>query len=214
MTRLTVLIWIRTLVLPRLCHLPQSRRHRPRGPVRSARVFSGVVVTLAGAALLPGGMGSPLHLPPLAHTGSYWVVCALARVRKWYDGSGWFVAGAVVLLVFAVLALLVGLQSADRVLWTGQEVVGTEQYGIVSYSWHGQSYSIGVPGFGSAKAVSVYLDPADPSQAMIDNVPDRVVAGLLILGPVVAALVLLVLGGTRNYRWFRRKLKLAREFRL
>jgi hypothetical protein len=32
---------------------------------------------------------------------------------------------------------------------------------------------------------------------------------LLILGPVVAALMLLVVGGTRNYRWFRRKLKLA-----
>ena len=48
---------------------------------------------------------------------------------------------------------------------------------------------------------------------MIDNIPDRVVAGLLILGPAVAALVLLVLGGTRNYRWFRRKLKLVREYR-
>jgi hypothetical protein len=58
-----------------------------------------------------------------------------------------------------------------------------------------------------------YLDPADPSQAMIDKVPDRVVAGLLILGRVVAALMLLVLG-IRNYRWFRRKVKLAREFRL
>ena len=48
---------------------------------------------------------------------------------------------------------------------------------------------------------------------MIDDIPDRVVAGLLILGPVVAALVLLVLGGTRNYRWFRRKIKLVREYR-
>ena len=142
------------------------------------------------------------------------VVCALGRVRKWYDGAGGYVAGAVVLLVFALLALLVGLQSPDRVLWTGQQVVGTEQHGIVTYWWHGQSYSLDAPGFGSAKAVSVYLDPADPSQAMIDNIFDRVAAGLLILGPVVAALVLLVLGGTRNYRWFRRKLKLAREFKL
>ena len=28
-----------------------------------------------------------------------------------------------------------------------------------------------------------------------------------------AALLLLALGGTRNYRWFRRKLKLVREYR-
>ena len=140
-----------------------------------------------------------------AHTGS---VSALARVREWYDGSGWFVGAAVVLVVFALLALLVGLQSSDRVLWTGQQVVGTEHQGIVTYWWHGQSYSLDEPGFGSARAVSVYLDPADPSNAMVDSVVDRTVAGVLILGPVVAAVVLLVLGGTRNYRWFRQKLKL------
>jgi hypothetical protein len=70
-------------------------------------------------------MGSPSYF----RLGSYqavlwlWVRC---QVRKWYDGSGWFVAGAVVLLVFAALVLLVGLQSPDRVLWSGQRVVGAE----------------------------------------------------------------------------------------
>ena len=50
---------------------------------------------------------------------------------------------------------------------------------------------------------------------MLDSVFDRMVAGVLVLGPVVAAVVLLVLGGTRNYRWFRQKLKLLfREFDL
>jgi hypothetical protein len=179
----------------------------------SRRVISGVVVTLAGPALRPGGMGSPSHLPLWLIPAHTRVVGALARVRKWYDGSGWFVAGAVVLLVIAALALLAGLQSPDRLLWTGQGVTGAEHQGIVYYSWHGQSYSIDASGNGSAKDVSVYLDPADPSQAMIDNVPDRVVAGLLIAGPVVAALVLLVLGGTRNYRWFRQKIRLVREYR-
>ena len=87
------------------------------------------------------------------------------------------------------------MQSPDRWLWTGQGVTGAEHQGIVPHhSWHGQSYSIDARD-GAAKDVSVYLDPADRSQAMIDNVPDRVVAGLLIAGPVVAALVLLVLGG-------------------
>ena len=62
------------------------------------------------------------------------------------------------LVVFALLALLLGLQSSDRVLWTGQQVVGTEQQGIVTYWWHGQSYSLDEPGFGFARAVSVYLD--------------------------------------------------------
>jgi hypothetical protein len=140
--------------------------------------------------------------------------CVLARLRKWFDGAGWFVGGAVVLLVIALVAVLLELQSPDRVLWTGQHVVGTEQGGIVSYRWHGQSYSLDVPGYGSSKAISVYLDPGDPSQAMVDNVADRVLAAVFILGPAAGAVVLLVVGGTRNYRWQRRNLKLAREFRL
>jgi hypothetical protein len=41
-----------------------------------------------------------------------------------------------------------------------------------------------------------------------------VLTGLFVLGPAAGAVVLLVLGGTRNYRWQRRKLKRAREFRL
>jgi hypothetical protein len=140
--------------------------------------------------------------------------CVLARVRKWFDGAGWFVGAAVVLLVFALLAALAGLQSTDSMLWTGQQVTGTEQQGLVYYRWQGQSYSLDVPGFGSSKAVSVYFNPGDPSQAIVDNVLDRVLAGLLILGPAAGAVALLVIGGTRNYRWQRRKLKRAREFRL
>jgi hypothetical protein len=142
------------------------------------------------------------------------LTCVLARVRKWFDGAGWFVGGAVVLLAFALLAVLAGLQSSDSILWTGQHVTGTEQQGLVYYRWQGQSYSLAVPGSASAKAINVYLNPGDPSQAVVDNVPDRVLAGLFVLGPVAGAVVLLVIGGTRNYRWQRRKLKRAREFRL
>jgi hypothetical protein len=138
----------------------------------------------------------------------------LARMRNWFGGAGWFVGLAVALFVFALLAVLVQLQSPDRVLWTGQMVVGTEQRGIVSYQWQDQTYSLDAPGFGNLKAVSVYLDPGDPSHAMIDNVFDRVAAALLIGVPVAGGVVLLVVGGTRNYRWERRKLKRAREFRL
>jgi hypothetical protein len=138
----------------------------------------------------------------------------LARVRKWFDGAGWFVGAAVVLLFFALLAALAGLQTSDAMLWTGQQVTGTEQRGLVYYRWQGQTYSLDVPGFGSSKAVSVYFNPGDPSQAVVDNVPDRVLAGLFVLGPAAGAVVLLVIGGTRNYRWQRRKLKRAGEFRL
>src|SRR5690242_6558914 len=176
------------------------RRSTPRSPVKVTRDALWRLI----AWLDHGGW------PPPA--GRRILSCVLARVRKWFDGAGWYVGAAVVLLVFALLAVLAGLQSSDSVLWTGQQVTGTEQQGLVYYRWQGQSYSLAVPGSGSSKAVSVYLNPGDPSQAVIDNVFDRVLAGLLVLGPAAGAVVLLVIGGTRNYRWQRRKLKRAREF--
>jgi hypothetical protein len=141
-----------------------------------------------------------------AHTG-----LVFARVRSWFDGAGWFVGLAVALFAFALLATLVGLQSSDSVLWTGQHVTGTEQGGLVYYRWQDQSYTISASGYGSAKAVSVYLDPGDPSHAVIDNVADRVVAVLLVGVPVAGGLALLAVGGTRNYRWARRNARRARE---
>jgi hypothetical protein len=137
-----------------------------------------------------------------AHTGF-----VFARVRKWFDGAGWYVGLAVALFAFALLAVLIGFQSPDRVLWTGQHVTGTEQRGIVYYQWQGRSYSLDVSGYGSSAAVSVYLDPGDPSNAITDNVADRVAAVLLIGVPAAGGVALLVLGGTRNYRWSRRNVK-------
>src|SRR5436309_16025584 len=62
----------------------------------------------------------------LGRAGQSILSCVLARVRKWSDGAVWYVGGAVVLLVFALLAVLAGLQSPDSMLWTGQQVTGTE----------------------------------------------------------------------------------------
>jgi hypothetical protein len=136
------------------------------------------------------------------------------RVGRWFDGAGWFVGLAVALFVFALLAVLLELQSPDLVLWTGHRVAGREQGGIVTYRWDGQQYSLNGRGYGSARDVSVYLDPADPGNAMVDNVPDRVVVASFIGAPVAGGVALLVAGATRKPRRARRKARLAREFRL
>ena len=138
----------------------------------------------------------------------------LGRVRGWFDGAGWFVGLAAVLFAFALLAVLLELQSPDLVLWTGHRVAGNEQGGIVSYRWAGQQYSLNANGYGSAQDVSVYLDPANPGNAMIDNLPDRIVVTAFIGGPVAGGLALIVAGLTRKPRRVRRKVRLAREFRL
>jgi len=127
-----------------------------------------------------------------------------ARVAAWFDGAGWFVGLAVALLVFTLIAVFVQLQSPDHILWTGQRAVGTEQGGIVFYRWHGQNYSVDVRGFGSSKNVSVYFDPADPSDAMADNAVNRAVTALLVGGPFTGAIALLAVGLSRSYRRRRR----------
>ncbi len=138
----------------------------------------------------------------------------LGRVHGWFDGAGWFVGLAVALFVFAALAVLLELQSPDLLLWTGHRVTGREQGGIITYRWDGQQYSLNARGYGSDPHVSVYLDPADPGDAMADNVPDRVVVASLIGAPVAGGLALLLAGATRKPRRERRKARLAREFRL
>jgi hypothetical protein len=138
----------------------------------------------------------------------------LGRVRGWFDGTGWFVGLAAVLFTFALLAILLELQSPDLVLWTGHRVAGTEQGGIVTYQWAGQRYSLNANGYGSARDVSVFLSPANPGNAMIDNLPDRIVVTGFIGVPVAGGLALIVAGLTRKPRRIRRKIRLAREFRL
>jgi hypothetical protein len=130
-----------------------------------------------------------------------------ARVRSWFDGAGWFVGLAAALFVFALLVVGLEAQSPEIVLWTGHRVIGTEQGGIVRYRWDGQSYALDAPGYGSSKAVSVYLNPGDPNNGMLDNTADRALVVLLVGGPAAGGVTLLAVGLTRKYRWRRRRLR-------
>ena len=111
------------------------------------------------------------------------------------------------LLFVALLVALLELQSPSSLLWTGQPVTATEQGGIAYYTWQGQPYTVDIPGYGSAKAITLYLDPANPGNAIPDSLADRLVTVLAVGVPVLAAVVVLAIGGTRNYRWKRRNAK-------
>ncbi len=130
-----------------------------------------------------------------------------ARIRSWFDGAGWFVGLAAALFVFALLVVGLEAQLPESVLWTGHRVIGTEQGGIVRYRWDGQSYALDAPGYGSSKAVSVYLNPGDPNSGMLDNTADRALVVLLVGGPAAGGVTLLAVGLTRKYRWRRRRLR-------
>jgi hypothetical protein len=146
-------------------------------------------------------------MPLVADRARVHNVCVFARIRGWFDGAGWFVAGAGVLFFAAVLAAVLALRSQSALLWTGQPVTGTEQGGIAYYHWQGQSYTVDVPGDGSAKALTLYLNPGNPSDAIPDSTGNRVGDALVVGGPFLAGVVVLVIGGTRNYRWKRRNVK-------
>jgi hypothetical protein len=122
-----------------------------------------------------------------------------------FDGAGWFVGPAIALFLFALLIVFLDAQSTDLLLWTGHRVAGTEQGGIVFYQWHGQNYTIDVPGYGSSNAVSVYLDPADPAKARAGDAVNRTIVALPIGVPVAAGVALIAAGLTRRSRWARRQ---------
>jgi hypothetical protein len=134
------------------------------------------------------------------------------RLGAVLDGAGWSVGLAAALFVLALLFLALEFQSPEIVLWTGHHVVAAEQGGLATFRWHGQAYTVAMPGYGSAKEVDVYFNPGDPSHAMADNVPDRVFAGLSVGGPVVVAAALLLVGLTRKRRWARRQSRGAASY--
>ncbi len=127
------------------------------------------------------------------------------RLGAVLDGAGWSVGLAAALFVFALLFVALDFQSPEIVLWTGHHVVATEQGGLATFRWHGQAYTVDVPGFGSGK-VDIYFSPGDPSGAMADNVPDRVFSGRMVGVPVIAGVAVLVgTAWTRKRRWARRQ---------
>jgi hypothetical protein len=134
------------------------------------------------------------------------------RLGAVLDGAGWSVGLAAALFVFALLYVALDFQSPEIVLWTGHHVVATEQQGLATFRWQGQAYTVDVPGFGSGNKVDIYFSPGDPSGAMADNVPDRVFAGLLVGGRVIAGVAVLVAGLTRKRRWARRQRRQAASY--
>lgn len=122
------------------------------------------------------------------------------RLRGKFDRIGGYGVVACVLLVFSAFALLIELQSPDRVLWTGTKIVGSERGGVIFYPLHGRQESLDGTNFDNRARIDVYVYPSNPDSAMTDSLPDRIVDVTATVVPVALAIVLLGVGLKRRPR--------------
>jgi hypothetical protein len=108
--------------------------------------------------------------------------------------------------VVGLLFALVEAQSPSRLYWTGDPVAAINSGGIVYYTVRGEQYTVDDPGPVPAHdtPVTVYIDPADPGQALLSR-PTRWVDAAAVLGWFVAALGCLVVPGLRRAAVVRRR---------
>jgi hypothetical protein len=90
-------------------------------------------------------------------------------LRRAFEGTGPFPAIALALALLGTILLIVTLNSIGGLVWTGTAVHGTEQQGIVLYRYHGVNYSIDDAGSSRTGPRTVYVDPHDPSRAVLNT---------------------------------------------
>ena len=118
-------------------------------------------------------------------------------LRDWFGHSSTKVA--VALAIVGTLFVLLELQNPSKVYWTGQAVEGTDRGGIIYYEVHGQQYTIDDQRrhFVPEQHVTVYVDPADPSHALLPS-PSRWIDAVVVLVWFVAGLLVLVVSALRR----------------
>jgi len=101
---------------------------------------------------------------------------ALAKVtrtvHRWFEDTGAFTGFAIALFVVGTLFVLAEAQSPSLLQWTGTAVHNVQSGGIAYYSFHGQNYTLNVDSPDKWSS-TIYLDPADPSNAMFANTVHR-----------------------------------------
>lgn len=127
------------------------------------------------------------------------------HLRDWWAHPSSKVAIGLALVGVLVVLLLAQLQ--DRWYWTGDAVHGINEGGLVYYHAGGREWTVDDPGPAPAHAtpVTVYVDPDDPSRAVLDG-PLRWIDTGFVLVWFVAALGLVLGSAMKRARARRRPL--------
>ena len=126
-------------------------------------------------------------------------------MRHWFEGTSPFPGVALVVFVLGCGFLLADLLSPSTLQWTGQAVRGTERVGIVYYSFRGQEYTLDDPASAHVTSRTVYVDPSNPSNAMLDNTLNRAVDIATVGGSYVLSALLVAVGFARRGRRRRKR---------
>lgn len=133
----------------------------------------------------------------------------MAAVRNWFGHPS--TIGAIVLVVVGLLFLGMLAQSPTRIYWTGDQVPGTVEGGLVYYRVAGEQYTVDDTGRTPADGtrVTVFVDSGDPTQALLNRPVRWIDAGSVVVW-FVAAGVLLGVAALRRSRTADRRRELER----
>jgi hypothetical protein len=115
------------------------------------------------------------------------------------------------LLAMGGVAVIVESQSPSNLYWTGDQVTAVSEGGVVFYQYGNRQYTI-TDDHRSANdtqpvSLTVFVDPGQPSRALVDG-PIRWLDAALVAVWFLAAAALLPLAMSRQ----RRRLRLQAEF--
>ncbi|HWE57561.1 MAG TPA: hypothetical protein VG435_18800 [Acidimicrobiales bacterium] len=119
----------------------------------------------------------------------------MRRLRSFLPDRNLYSAGALIAAVMASAFFVAILLSPGAWQWWNAVAVhGNEQSGVVSYTYRGHNYSLDDTNSMATRTRTVYLNPDDPSAAVLNievaRISDSVITGglyLVALGFLVAA---------------------------
>lgn len=131
-------------------------------------------------------------------------------MRGWLTGMRPWLLAAIVATVISALMVFAELQSPDAAMWNGQALSAVNRHGFVTYEYHGVSYTtnrLSVSDAAARELVTVYVEPNDLANPILDSASSRAFDLTLMAGPLFVAGLLIATGVLRRevHRYRRRK---------
>ena len=134
-------------------------------------------------------------------------------MRRLFDGTGGFAwASLGTAFVGTVFLIAIFASPGSWEWWSAKKVPGSEQNGIVYYTYGGRNYSVDDVNSFRTGPRSVWVDPSNPSNSVLHVTVAQASDSLVTGGPYAASVLLLVAGFRRKRRIRRQREERALEY--